>query len=228
MHPSYSQRKSITVSMYDIDVAWAAVAAADRVNGGKYVNQNNFDSRAGLQFNKAIAYDMCEHPHQLMREDHELGAKLHEHFQGLLFKRLTGGLTNGFLNTIADIVSKKQVTRYDVACMSALVKTYRGDVERETKFEREQGMAATSDYLGMVGSKQQVSIEIMGVVYSKNYNIHIITATDGKNIVKFSTAHDPANYPVGQTVAITGSIKRCAENDRTGVKETWLTRVKKV
>ena len=220
------KRKATTVPMYDIDVAWAAVAAADRINGGKYINQNSFDNKAGLQFNKAIAYDMCEHPSQLMREDHELGAKLHEHFQGLLFKRLTGKLTNGFLNTIADIVGKKQVTRYDVACLSALVKTYRSDIARETKFAREQSMITTSEYLGLEGSKQRVSVEIMNAVYSKNYNIHIITATDGKNIVKFSTSHDPANYPVGETVSIAGSIKRCVENDRTGVKETWLTRVK--
>jgi len=226
-YASYA-RKATTVVMYDIDVAWAAVAAADRINGGKYINQNSFDNKEGLQFNKVIAYDMCEHPHQLLKEDHELGTKLHEHFQGLLFKRLTGGLTNGFLNTIADIVGKKQVTRYEVACMSALVKTYRGDIERENKLAREQSMVSTSEYLGLVGTKKTVTVEIMNVFYSKNYNIHVITATDGANIVKFSTAHDPINYPVGQTVTITGGIKRCVENDRTGVKETWLTRVKKV
>ena len=47
-------RKATTVTMYDIDVAWAAVAAADRVNGGKYINQNSFDNKEGLQFNKVI------------------------------------------------------------------------------------------------------------------------------------------------------------------------------
>lgn len=215
--------------LYDIDVAWAAVSAADRINGGKYINQNSFfDAPQGSRFNKAIAYDMCESPHLMLAEDRELGAKMHDHFQGLLFKRLTGSLTNGFLNTIADIVSKKQVSNYDVACMSALVKTYRQDIERENKLAREQSMVATSDYIGQVGSKKCVEVEIMDLVYSRNYNVHIITATDGVNIIKFMTAHDPALYAKGSKVTVTGSIKRCAENDRTGVKETWLTRVKKI
>ena len=61
-YASYT-RKATTVAMYDIDVAWAAVAAADRINGGKYINQNSFDNKDGLQFNKAVAalYDMI-HP----------------------------------------------------------------------------------------------------------------------------------------------------------------------
>jgi hypothetical protein len=164
----------------------------------------------------------------MQAEDRELGAKMHDHFQGLLFKRLTGSLTNGFLNTVADIVSKKQVSRFDVACMSALVKIYRQDVERENKIAREQSMVATSNYIGQVGSKKCVEVEVMDLVYSKNYNVHIVTATDGTNVIKFMTAHDPELYVKGSKVAITGSIKRCAENDRTGVKETWLTRVKKV
>ena len=214
--------------LYDIDVAWAAVSAADRINGGKYLNQNSFDAPQGSRFNKAIAYDMCENSHLMLAEDRELGAKMHDHFQGLLFKRLTGSLTNGFLNTVADIVSKKQVSRYDVACMSALVKTYRQDIERENKLAREQTMVATSDYIGQVGTKKCVEVEIMDLVYSRNYNVHIVTATDGVNIIKFMTAHDPALYAKGSKVKLAGSIKRCSENDRTGVKETWLTRVKRI
>jgi hypothetical protein len=226
---AYPKRnQSITTAMYDIEVAWAAVAAADRVNGGKYINQNSFPYPEGCKFNKAIAYDMCEAPHQLLVEDKELGVKLHEHFQGLLFKRLTGSLTNGFLNNIADVVSKKQVNRFDVACMSALVKTYRQDIEREKKLAREQDMASTSEYIGLVGAKKMVNVEIIDIIYSKNYNTHIITATDGTNMIKFMTSQDPALYVKGSNITIQGSIKRCAENDRTGVKETWLNRVKRI
>jgi len=212
--------------LYDIETAWAAVAAADRINGGKYINQNTYPMPVDSKFNKAIAYDMVESPHLLTAEDREQGINLSQHFQGLLFRKLTGKLDNGFLANIADIVGKKQVSKFDIACMAALPKTYRSDLERENKLAREQGMVATSEYLGQVGAKLRVIAEIMDLVYSRNYNIHIVTATDGKNIVKFSTAHDPALYAKGSTVVLAGSIKRCQENDRTGVKETWLTRVK--
>lgn len=212
--------------LYPIELAWAAVAAADRINGGKYFNQNSYDAPQGSRFNKLIAYDMVEDSSNITQADTEFGQKMHDHFQGLLLRRLTGKLNNGFLNGIADIVAKKEVGRFEIACMAALPKTYRSDIEREAKAEREQGMITTSDYLGTVGTKHRVSVEIMDLVYSRNYNIHIVTATDGKNIIKFSTAHDPARYPKGGKVVIAGSVKRCQENDRTGVKETWLTRVK--
>ena len=211
---------------YDIDIAWAAVAGADRINGGNYINQNTYPIPEGGKFNKAIAYDLAENPQLLTEEDKNLGALMHEHFKGLLMRKLAGPITNGFLDNIAEIVAKDKVSRFDIACMAALPRTYRKDLEREAKTAREQSMITTSEYLGQVGSKQRVSVEIMDMVYSRNYNIHIVTATDGTNIIKFSTAHDPARYPKGQKITISGTIKRCLENDRTGVKETWLTRVK--
>lgn len=214
--------------LYDVKLAWAAVAAADRINGGKYINQNSYDAPVGSRFNKLIAYDLVENPENITEVDREQGQKMQDHFQGLLLRRLTGNLTNGFLSNIADIVSKEQVSRFDIACMAALPKTYRGNLEREAKMSREQGMVTTSDYLGQIGTKHRVAVEIMDLVYSRNYNIHIVTATDGKNIIKFSTAHDPARYPKGSKITIAGSVKRCQENNRTGVKETWLTRVKVV
>lgn len=214
--------------LFDIELAWAAVAGADRINGGNYLNQNTYPFPEGGKFNRAIAYDLLENPQLLTQEDKDQGARMHDHFKGLLMRKLMGPLTNGFLDNIADIVAKEQVSKFDVACMAALPKTYRKDLEREAKSAREQSMVATSNYLGQVGTKQRITVEIMDLVYSRNYNIHIVTATDGVNIVKFSTAHDPACYPKGQKVVIAGSIKRCQENDRTGVKETWLTRVKVV
>jgi hypothetical protein len=216
-----------TQKVFDIDVAWAAVSAADRINEGKYINGNSLDA-VPAKFNKSIAHDMCENPHQLLAEDRLLGEKLQDHFQGLLFKRLTGKLTNGFLNTIADIVTKKQVTLFDLACMSSLVKTYRQDIERENKIAREQALFSTSDYLGLEGSKHQLTVEVTNTIYSRNYDIHIITATDGENLIKFSTGNSSVVFYQGEKTLIKGTVKRCEVDDRTGVKVTWLNRVKKI
>lgn len=221
-------------NVYDIELAWAAVAAADRINGGKYFSQNSLFSSSDTsgvpledrQYNKTIAYDMLESPDLLTEEDRNFGGKLREHFQGLLLQRLTGNLRNSFLNNVADIVAKDQVNRYEIACMAVLPKTYRSDLEREAKTARQQAMFSTSEYLGEQGSRHSLAVEILDTIYSRKYNIYIVTATDGKSVVKFSTAKDPAAYPVGKRVNIKGSVKRCEENNRTGVKETWLTRVK--
>lgn len=221
---AYAQK---TRQTFPITLAWAAVAAADRVNEGKYINQNTYPNQ-GFKFNKDLAMGFCENPGAVTDEDRAMGEKLAQHFSGLLFKTLTGPITNGFMATIANIVSMESVGRYEVACMSALVKTYRSDLEREAKQEKKQAFVATSNFVGTEASKHELDVEIIDAFYSKNYNIFINTATDGVNIFKFSTAHGPDIFPVGAKIRIKGSVKRHDIDSRTGVKETWLTRVKRV
>ena len=227
MSTAYAKSPRQRTDLYDIDVAWAAVAAADRVNQGQYYNANSY-MPADAKYNKVIAYEMVESPELLTAADRELAVKLSDHFHGLLFKRLTGKVFNGFLNSITDIVCKKQVSRFDIACMSALVKTYRQDTEREVKQNRMQAFSGTSEYIGLVGAKKTITVQIMDLVYSKKYNINIITCTDGVNLIKFCTTHPVEQYPQNSTVTVSGKIKSCAEDDRTGARVTWLTRVKKI
>lgn len=221
---AYSTSKKVT---FPISLAWAAISAADRVNEGKYINQNTYPNQ-GYKFNKDLAMGFCENPGALMDEDKAMGEKLATHFSGLLFKTLSGPIANGFMSTIANIVGMESVGRYEIACMACLVQTYRRDLEREVKQEKKQAFVATSSFIGTEASKHELEVEIIDTFYSKNYNIFINTATDGVNIIKFSTAHGPDIFPVGAKIKIKGSVKRHDIDNRTGVKETWLTRVKRV
>ena len=222
---SYSTSKKVT---FPISLAWSAVSAADRVNEGRYINQNSFPYPDGAKFNKDLAMGFCENPGALTDEDKAMGEKLAQHFSGLLFKTLAGPITNGFMNTIANIIGMELVGRYEIACMSCLVQTYRKDLEREVKQEKKQSFAATSAFIGSEASKHELDIEIIDAFYSKSYNIFINTATDGVNIIKFSTAHDKDIFPMGEKIKIKGSVKRHDIDKFTGVKETWLTRVKRI
>lgn len=212
---------------YPISLAWAAVCAADRINGGEYFNTNSYIP-AGGKLNKFIAYELLENPGALVDADHEQGQKLAAHFAGLLFRTLKGPATNGFLDTIANIVAKETVTKFDVACMAALPRSYRKDIARETIKERQTALSVTSQFIGNEASRHELDVEIIDSIYSKNYNIWIVTATDGTNTIKFSTAHDQTIFPVGEKIRIKGSVKRHTINDRNGAKETWLTRVKRI
>ena len=222
---SYSTSKKVT---FPIALAWAAVSAADRINGGNYVNQNTFPNPQGYKFNKDIAMSLCENPGAVTDEDKLQGEVLAKHFSGLLFKTLSGPISNGFMSTIANIVGMETVGKYEIACMSALPQTYRRDLEREVKQEKRQAFAATSSFIGSEASKHELDVEIIEAFYSKNYNIFINTATDGVNIIKFSTAHGKDIFPIGEKIKIKGSVKRHDFDNRTGVKETWLTRVKRI
>lgn len=222
---SYSTSKKVT---FPISLAWSAISAADRVNEGKYINQNTFPYPQGAKYNKDLAMSFCENPGALMDEDKVMGEKLAAHFSGLLFKTLSGPISNGFMATIANIIGMELVGKYEISCMSCLVQTYRRDLEREVKQEKKQAFVATSSFIGSEASKHKLDVEIIDAFYSKNYNIFINTATDGANIIKFSTAHGPDIFPVGTKIKIKGSVKRHDVDNRTGVKETWLTRVKRV
>lgn len=213
---------------YPISLAWAAVCAADRINNGEYFNTNSYSIPAGAKLNKFIAYELLENPGALVDADHEQGKQLAAHFAGLLFRTLKGPATNGFLDTIANIVAKETVTKFDVACMAALPRSHRKDIVRETINERQAALSATSQFIGNEASKHELDVEIIDSIYSKNYNIWIVTATDGTNTIKFSTAHDQTIFPVGEKIRIKGSVKRHTINDRNGAKETWLTRVKRI
>ena len=222
---AYSSKSRQT---FPIACAWAAVAAADRVNGGVYINSNTYPLPVGAKFNKDLAMSFCENPGAITDEDRAQGEKLAEHFSGLLFKSLSGPIANGFMATIANIVGMEYVGKYEVACMSALPKTYRKDLEREAKQEKKQSFFATSNFVGTEASKHELEVEIIDSFYSKKYNIFINTATDGVNIFKFSTAHGKDIFSSGEKIRIKGSVKRHDIDNYTGVKETWLTRVKRV
>jgi hypothetical protein len=222
---SYSSSKKVT---FPISLAWSAVSAADRVNEGKYLNQNTCPFPEGKKFNKDLAMSFCENPGAITDEDRTMGEQLTTHFSGLLFKTLSGPITNSFMSTIANIVGMETVGKYEVACMSALVQTYRKDLEREVKQERKQAFVATSSFIGSEATKHELDVEIIDAFYSKNYNIFVNTATDGVNIIKFCTAHGNDIFPIGEKIKIKGSVKRHEIDDHTGVKETWLTRVKRI
>lgn len=213
---------------YSIVQAWAAVAGADRINEQQYLNQNSHPFPAGGKFNKAIAYELLENPGAITEADFTFGKDMAAHFAGLLFRTLKGPATNGFMDTIANIVAKEEVTKFDVACMAALPKTYRKDIAREVIKNRQEQLAATSQHIGLEATKHELDVEIIDSIYSQKYNIYIITATDGVNTIKFSTAHDQTIFPKGEKIRIKGSVKKHDINDRNGAKETWLTRVKRI
>ena len=222
---SYSTSKKVT---FPISLAWASICAADRINEGKYINQNTYPYLEGTKFSKDIAFSICENPGALTDEDKAMGETLAKHFSGLLFKTLSGPIANGFMATIANIIAMENVGKYEIACMACLVQTYRKDLEREVKQEKKQTFAATSVFIGTEASKHELDIEIIDTFYSKNYNIFINTATDGVNIFKFSTAHGATIFPLNEKIRVKGSVKRHEVDKYTGVKETWLTRVKRI
>lgn len=221
-------------TLYHISDAWAAVAYADRVNEGQYVNDRTYFQPGEVvkAHNKTLATQALERSEIITEEDRKFGQDLAAHFAGLLFRTIKGSAPNtltagpSFMDTIANIVAMKEVGRYEVACMSCLPNTYRKDLEKERRAEKMLALGAQSEYLGTEGSKQEVQIRVLETFYSQKYASLIVTAVRGNDIVKFFTSKDVAEFPKNQDITVKGAVKRTSVNDRTGGKETWLTRVK--
>jgi hypothetical protein len=220
-----SARKIVNNKPFPISLVWAAIAGADRINEGKYIN-TLYSGDPVFKLNKDLALDFCISPFTLTDEDKAMGEKLAAHFSGLLFKTLTGPIANGFMSTIANIVGMENVGKYEIACMACLVNVYRKDLVREQHKEKMDTLSLKSEYLGMEGSKQEITAEIVETFYSRKYESLIVTAIAGNNVVKFFTSKDKELFPLNGLVSLKGTVKRNSINDRNGAKESWLTRVK--
>lgn len=223
---------------FSISDAWAAVAYADRVNQGQYVNDRTYFQPGEVvkAHNKTLAYEALANSELVTDEDRKFGETLTQHFAGLLFRTIKGPaitentLTAGpsFMDTIANVVAMKEVGRYEVACMACLPNTYRKDLEREKRDEKMLELSVHSEYIGAEGSKQLLQVRVLETFYSQKYNSLIVTAVRGNDIVKFFTSKDVAEFPKNQDITVKGSVKHTSVNNRNGAKETWLTRVKVV
>ena len=212
---------------FDINEAWAAVAYADRINEQQYVNRETYfeSGSARKEINKVLAMNALHTQGLITNEDRTFGQEMASHFSGLLFKKIGTGV-QGFLATVTNIMGMNQVGAFEIACMAALPKTYRADLEREKRFEGQTKLASTSQYIGQVGSKVDSQVKVIESIYSRNYNIFIYTCTNGDSVFKFTSAHGGDRFPLDTDIKIRGTVKRHDINNKTGAKETWLTRVK--
>lgn len=231
--------KKVSTKTFSITDAWAAIAFADRVNQGQYVNEKVYFKPGEIvkHHNKTLAWESLagNEEFQITEQDREQGKIMSEHFAGLLFHSLkTAGVSfapsggSGFMSKISEIVAMKQVGKYEVACMSALPVTYRREIAREAAKEKMFKMSAQSDYIGMPGSRIETNLEVIDTFYSQKYSSLIVTAAVDNNIVKFFSTKDVENFNKGASITVKGTVKHTSVNDRTGGKETWLTRVKVV
>jgi len=230
--------KSQPKKPYTIPDAWVAVAYADRINQGQYVNDRTVfgpeDTKKNT--NRALAIAVLDNivtADQIQLVDREFASTLAAHFSGLMFHTLKQASETQlhpsrgtFTDTIASIIGMSEVGVYEVACMVCLPSTYRKDLKKEARAETMFALNATSEYVGMPGSKHELPVDVISTVYSQKYEALIVTAKSGGNIVKFFTSKDRGEFPDNTTVKIKGTVKHASVNERTGGKETWLTRVK--
>lgn len=200
---------------YAADLVWSAAAFAQRVNGSyvKYVE----DPATGAETNRQLIEKCLAEPALLTDADREQGTVVHEYYKGLVFKTLKGQALNEFETSVAAIAGRDEIQApYDIAVIASLPSCYERNVKRD-EADRKVNFAR-GGLIGKPGDKVTEDIEVIKVIYSRNYGVYFVTGINEKDQVMFFS--NKGNLNVGDKVRINGTVK--AHRDSV----TQLNRVK--
>jgi catabolite regulation protein CreA len=204
---------------FNADDVWSAACAAQRINGS-YVKLSVLteeDKTSNKLSNRQIVESLLVDTFNITDEDHEQGKKVRAFYQALTFKILQGKRLNEFDNTAMLLANRDVITsNYDLAVIASLPSCYERGVKRQTVDQR-IGFA-TGGFIGAIGKKVSVTIEVLKSTYSQKWMTNFVTGiTSDDQVVFFAYKSE---LPVGKMFDIYGTVK--AHRDNT----TQLNRVK--
>ena len=213
-----------------INDAWALVAMADRINEGKYVKFPEFDQETGNVKHRPnreiIADQIALGLVNISVADREFGERMSTHFQGLAFNLLSGK-TNEFDQKIINLITQEEVDRtIGIAYMACLATRYHREIIKEQKAALVENIAGTSSHQGTIGQHVSLNVKIINKYEGKAFPGSVVRATDGKNLYFWTSSYNIDMWPDSpEEFPIIGVVKAHG-NDRDGIPETRLTRVK--
>ena len=218
-----ARTKKVTRIWPTLDVV-AAACAAQRING-KYVKYNmpdsNFINDQGqivkMITNRKLVCKFLENPEKVTDSDREMAVAIKELYKGYTFKLLSGEYLSEFdRNTMKILEEEFTPEGYNIALLSSIPQTYqlalrRKEADLRTKF-------AKGGYVGNIGERLNLQVEVLKCVYSQKWGTFYITAiTTSDQAVFFGYKQEAA---VGTVLNINGTVKRQDNN------QTQLNRVK--
>lgn len=213
-----------------LDVFMAS-ALAFRINGeyvNSWVQDPNSQEVKSKPLNKDLIRDcLVDGKIELTDEDRTVGTLMHDHFKGVLLKKLTKQL-NQFENAIAEVAIKDEVSRFEFGLIASLAKVYKRDVQHEANKEAVTKVGVASRYLDNTTETAGnffLEVTLLTSLRLPAYNCWTVTAkTKENNLVGFYMKQDPANY-MGKEIEIRCRIKDRKLN-RDGYHVTYLNYVK--
>ena len=204
---------------FNADDVWSAACAAQRINGSyvKLSVLSESDKELNKLSNRQMVESLLVDTFNITDEDREQGKKVRAFYQAFTFKILQGKRLNEFDNTAMLLANRDVITsNYDLAVIASLPSCYERGVKRQTVDQR-IGFA-TGGFIGAIGKKVSVTIEVLKSTYSQKWMTNFVTGiTSDDQVVFFAYKSE---LPVGKMFDIYGTVK--AHRDNT----TQLNRVK--
>ena len=211
-----ARQKKVTRIWPTIDVV-AAACAAQRVNGTYIKVKYQLGDDKPRQTNRELVYQYLEDESFITDADRLLAEDIKEYFKGYTFKVLSGAYLSEFdRNTMKILEEEFTPEGYNVALLCSIPNNYlkakkRDEADRRTRF-------AQGGYIGKIGERLNLQVEVIRCVFSQKWGIYYITAmTTSDQAVFFGYKQEVAE---GTVLNIDGTVKRQDNN------QTQLNRVK--
>ena len=218
---SYMASTKITANVQDLsivraDVAWAAAAYAQRINGAYlkpdrngYKTISEDDDRIG---NKYIMQEvMFRDQKSLTEEDYALGAAARDYHSKKLMMTTFQRELSDFERTLTRAVGMDVFTetdRYEIAVIASQIQSYNTSVQED---QAVAGIGEKRGYVAGVGERVTFECLILSRRYNYNYNTYSVRGItlDGYRVQFF--LRDDA-IAKGQTVEFKGTVKKHLDN----------------
>lgn len=218
---SYMASTKITADVQDLsivraDVAWAAAAYAQRVNGAYlkperngYKTVSEDDDRVANKFIMKEA--MFDTPTVLTEEDFALGAAARDHHSKKLMMTTFQRELSDFERTLTRAVGMDVFTesdRYELAIIASQIQSYNNSVQED---QAVAGIGEKRGYVAGVGERVTFECLILSRRYNYNYNTYSVRGItlDGYRVQFFLRDDTIAK---GQTVEFRGTVKKHLDN----------------
>ena len=198
---------------------WAAACAAQRING-RYI-KSLFGIAEGQDAvpNRVLIDQHLANPSFITEADRKQGELVRNYYKGLTFKILQGKKLNEFDNTAMVIANRDIITEtYDLAVIASLPSCYERAVKRDNINRKIEN--ASGGYIGKVGDKVKLSVEVVRSNFSQQWNVFFVTGLTTDNQAVFFSYKQ--GIDAGKVIKIQGTVKAHRDNS------TQLNRVKVV
>ena len=211
----------------DADTVWSAACAAQRINGEyvkavtSYVTNEDIlpesEQTPPKEINRDIINRLVADPSQITDADRVQAEAVRKYYKAFTFKILQGKMLSEFDNNAMVIANRDVIeATYDVAVIASLPASYERAVKRDTLNRKIE--SASGGFVGRVGDKVNLRVEVVRSVFSQQWNVYFITGITSDDQPVFFSYREA--IPNGKSIVAQGTVK--AHRDNT----TQLNRVK--
>lgn len=211
---------------YSVSDVWGAACHAQRING-TYIKHDIYEppseSATATQLkrksNRNIMMDALENPFMITVEDREAGVECLKFISNdMTFRALQNRLTD-FDRSVMKITAVSdrffpQTHRLELATVACLPNSHQRALQR---IEEQDRIRQTAGYIGKLGDKVTVNLEIVRCVFSQKWNTYYATGITANNETVFFAIRQP--FDAGTTLTLRGTVKAHRDN------QTQLNRV---